>query len=85
MSSDSPLERTDPTPPNLTSYAIPSAPRHQIMFLSAVGLFPVVTTWLIPGTAVYDETSNNCSTNTASMYPTLAMSALGLYAILYLW
>lgn len=55
------------------------------MFLSAVGLFPVVTTWLIPGTAVYDETSNNCSTNTASMYPTLAMSALGLYAILYLW
>lgn len=48
-------------------------------------MIPVVATWLIPGTAVFDERSNSCSTNEASMYPTLGMNALGLYAICYLW
>ncbi|CAM9337731.1 unnamed protein product, partial [Ectocarpus sp. 12 AP-2014] len=58
---------------------------HQILFLSGICLIPVVTTWLIPGTAVFDEESNSCATNSASMYPTLGMNALGMYGICYLW
>eukprot|EP00903_Cladosiphon_okamuranus_P006660 g6502.t2 len=58
---------------------------NQILFLSGVSLIPVVATWLVPGTAVFDEVSNSCSTNEASMYPTLGMNALGLFGICYLW
>eukprot|EP00903_Cladosiphon_okamuranus_P006658 g6501.t1 len=58
---------------------------NQILFLSGVSLIPVVATWLVPGTAVFDEVSNSCSTNEASMYPTLGMNALGLFGICFLW
>jgi len=50
-----------------------------------VCLFPVITTWLVPGTAAFDERSNSCYADEVSMYPTLAMNALGLFGILYLW
>lgn len=55
------------------------------MFLSSMSLIPVVTTWIIPGTAVFDERANSCATDSAAMYPTLGMNALGLYGICYLW
>ncbi|CAM9480659.1 unnamed protein product, partial [Ascophyllum nodosum] len=58
---------------------------YQIILMTSLSLIPVVSTWAIPCTRVFDEIANTCCITTTSSYITLSMNTLGFLVICFLW
>ncbi|CAM9451135.1 unnamed protein product, partial [Ectocarpus sp. 4 AP-2014] len=59
--------------------------KYQVMLMSSISLGPLLAAVLVPDLHFFDEAANSCNTTTDSRNVVLAMNALGLYLICYLW